>query len=277
MISRRVVDYTDHAKIGSGRFDLEGVTHLVTGRKQRALFANLPGQPVGLGVDLIAIPTRCRGPGWLGKPVYALNQSDADAALDRLTTENTLLDHVVVEDPTRPLPADASGSGTARIVDDLPERVVIETKADGPAYLVLADTFDPGWSATVDGQPAPIRPAYIAFRAVYLPGGDHTVVFTYRPAGFELGIGISVCGILLGLLFWFLPARAVPLAPDHAALDWPPRLRTWFFAALGAIVLSSVITVRDGHPALQSRWRDSFHTFTWGAGIAAMHQPGGNH
>ncbi len=80
---------------------------------------------------------------------------------------------------------DATVSGTARIVEDLPERVVVETDAATPAYLVLSDTFDPGWSATVDGQPAPIRPAYVAFRAVYLPQGKHTVVFTYRPAGFD--------------------------------------------------------------------------------------------
>jgi len=272
MISSRVVDYTDHASVGRGRFDLESVTHIVTGRKQRGLFPGLRGQPAGSAIifrNAKALP-RAR---LAGKPVYALNQSEAVAALDRLTKENTLLDHLIVEDPTRPLPADASVSGTARIVTDLPERVVVDVKADEPAYLFLADTFDPGWSATVDGQPAPIRPAYVAFRAVYLTRGDHSVVFTYRPAGFDLGLGLSGCGILLGLLFWFLPPSTVTLAPDHVALDWPPRWRTWFFVALGAIVLSSAITVRDGHPALQSRWRDSFHPFTWGAGIDAMRQP----
>ncbi len=272
MISNRVVDYTDKAVPGRGRFDLEGVTHIVTGRNHLALFSGMPGRPAGSAIVLRnkrALP-RAR---LAGKPVYALSQSDAVAVLDRLTKENTLLDHLIVEDPTRPLPADASVSGTARIVTDFPERVVVDVKADGPAYLFLADTFDPGWSATVDGHPAPIRPAYVAFRAVYVPRGDHTVVFTYRPAGFDLGLGLSGCGILLGLLFWFLPASAVPLAPDHAALDWPPRWRTWFFVALGAIVLSSIITVRDGYPALQSRWRGSFHPFTWGAGISAMRQP----
>jgi len=273
MISRRMVDYGDHAMIGRGRFDLEGVTHIVTGRKQRSLFAKLPSKPAGSAFifrNAKALP-RAR---LAGKPVYALSQSEAVGALVRLTRENTLLEHLIVEDPTRPLPADASVSGTARIVTDLPERVVIETKSDGPAYLVLSDTFDPGWSATVDGRPAQIWPGYVAFRAVYLPSGDHTVVFTYCPAGFKLGLSISSCGILLGLIFWFLPTLPVRLGPDHAALDWSPRWRTWFIGVLGAIVLSSVMTVHGGRLVFQSRWRDSFHPFTWGAGYDAMRQRG---
>ena len=98
---------------------------------------------------------------------------------------------------------------------------MIETDSTAPAYLVLSDTFDPGWSATVGGQPVPIRPAYLAFRAVYLPQGKHTVVFTYRPAGFVLGLWLSGCGILLGCFSGFGRfgglARAGPRGIELAA------------------------------------------------------------
>ena len=80
-----------------------------------------------------------------------------------------------------------------------------------PAYLVLADTFDPGWSATVDGHSAPIRPAYVAFRAVYLTPGTHKIVFTYRPAGLDLGLSLTGCGLFLGLLLWFWPSSSLML------------------------------------------------------------------
>jgi len=37
--------------------------------------------------------------------------------------------------------------------------------ADGRGFLCVADACAPGWHATVDGQPTPILPANLAFRA----------------------------------------------------------------------------------------------------------------
>lgn len=60
--------------------------------------------------------------------------------------------------PHFPAPtADAFG-GTAIITAYAPERVVIQTDADAPALLILSDAAYPGWTATVDGAPAPSTP-----------------------------------------------------------------------------------------------------------------------
>ena len=51
-----------------------------------------------------------------------------------------------------------------------------------PMIIVLLDSFDPGWSATVDDVAAQIHTVDFALRGVVVPPGTHRVVFHYRPA-----------------------------------------------------------------------------------------------
>ncbi len=78
-----------------------------------------------------------------------------------------------------------------------PDQVLIEAELAEPGYLVLTDTYYPGWRATVDGQPAEILAANHAFRAVQLDRGEHTVVFEYAPLSFRLGAWITAASVLL--------------------------------------------------------------------------------
>jgi hypothetical protein len=266
MIARRLLDYFDHVKIGTGRLDIESVSHVVTGRIARNAF--LPNEPTGAAF-VHRNPNVLPRARLVGRPVYVEDAAGGVKALERLGPENRT--RLIVEDPTRPLAASAEVSGTARIVTDLPERVVVETGSSNPAYLVLADTFDPGWSATVDGSPAPIRPAYVAFRAVALTPGPHTVVFTYRPAGFTLGLTISIVGIALAMFLWFRRGGVGPSAGDHLDLPRSVQFRKLLFLTLTVIVIVSAIWIGPGaRLSLQDRWTGSFHRFTWGAGLAAM-------
>ena len=41
-------------------------------------------------------------------------------------------------------------------VEDTPNRVAFEVETSAPGYLVLADTWYPGWRATVDGRTVPV-------------------------------------------------------------------------------------------------------------------------
>ncbi len=282
MYSRRFFDFGDPTgtkRSFAWRHDLEGDSHILLGQKLEGARGERLIGSAWLQRNPSALP-RAR---IVGRPAYAADERQALAHLVFLGDQ--LRNRVVVEDPSRPLSPSAMTSGTARIVEDLPERVVVETELLAPGYLVLADTFDPGWSATVDRQPAPIRPAYVAFRAVDLSKGKHTVVFTYRPAGFTLGLVLTVLGGVLGLLCVFLPRRPVALSPDHAPLGWSPRWRTLWFVALAVIVLASAGTTAPGQVRnvprrrpndggstlnLPGRWWDSVHTFTWGSGKAAM-------
>jgi len=80
-------------------------------------------------------------------------------------------------------------------------RVVLQARGAGDGYLVLTDSWYPGWRATVDGRETPVVRADLVFRAVFLPAGDHQVEFTYEPRSFQIGLLISLAalGVLLGL------------------------------------------------------------------------------
>src|SRR5262249_4662308 len=99
----------------------------------------------------------------------------------------------------RTLPAD-SGAGSSppqpAAVEDLgPNQVRITTNVQRPSYLVLPDASHRGWSATVDGQPAPIYVANALFRAVALDPGEHTVEMRFLPPSHVVGFISSLLAL----------------------------------------------------------------------------------
>lgn len=99
---------------------------------------------------------------------------------------------------TAPAPAlqTCSGDEQARISKRTANSVIIEARLACRGMLILADTWYPGWTATVDGRPAAIYQAYFALRGVVLEEGQHHLEFHYRPASALLGAAMSALGIL---------------------------------------------------------------------------------
>ena len=67
---------------------------------------------------------------------------------------------------------------------------------------VILDPFYPGWTATVDGKPAPILRADFAFQAVPVTAGRHELRLTYRNRWVTLGAAASLLtlAVLVGAL-----------------------------------------------------------------------------
>jgi hypothetical protein len=93
-------------------------------------------------------------------------------------------------------------------LQDVPNGVTIRADLGAPGYLVLADTWYPGWQATVDGEPAEIVRANYAFRAIWLEAGQHTVEMAYRPALILVGsiVTLAVLALLVAGL-WLARGR----------------------------------------------------------------------
>jgi Bacterial membrane protein YfhO len=131
---------------------------------------------------------------------------DARRLLRRATDLRTTV--VLDDEPPadqRPAPA-AQRSGTATVTRYEDTRVEIRTETDGRRLLVLSDVYYPGWTARIDGAPAPILLANYAFRAVSVPAGTHTVVFRYQPRSVRYGALLS---LLAGTVVLVLLLRKV--------------------------------------------------------------------
>ncbi len=94
----------------------------------------------------------------------------------------------------------AAADDRAEITAYGPELVTVHTQSARPALLVLSDSYYPGWSATVDGAPAPILATTALFRGVVVPAGSHEVIFEFTPSGWAAGLWLAALGGLFLVL-----------------------------------------------------------------------------
>ena len=89
------------------------------------------------------------------------------------------------------------------VLTESPGRIEISVDAPQDGWLVLSDTWYPGWRAGLDGKPVDIYKANYLFRAIHVPAGEHNVQFSYRPESFLIGFGISILAFCIWLVvFW---------------------------------------------------------------------------
>jgi hypothetical protein len=69
-----------------------------------------------------------------------------------------------------------------------------------PCFLVLADTFYDGWSATIDDLPVAIQRTNFAFRGVEVPAGRHRVTFEFASATLHAGLAVSATSLAAAAL-----------------------------------------------------------------------------
>ena len=91
-----------------------------------------------------------------------------------------------------------------------------------PGLLVQVDQYDPDWTATIDGKPAPIHRVNYLMRGIVVPEGVHRVRLRYRPAALEAGIRISLASAAAALV---LAAVGIVLRRRRAGPAAPPRER----------------------------------------------------
>jgi uncharacterized membrane protein YfhO len=98
---------------------------------------------------------------------------------------------------------EASNAAASRpvVTHEDSRQLVIEAEAPEDGFLLLADTFYPGWTARVDGHPTPMYRANLSVRGIQLPKGRHEVRFTFDAPGFMRGLQITLLAVST-LMLW---------------------------------------------------------------------------
>ena len=133
---------------------------------------------------------------------------DAEA-VETLITRTDLKREAVISDGLLARPAAEGFVGTARIVERRTNRLVIEASANRPGLLVVLEAHREGWTATVDGAPAPLLRTNALFRGVPLAAGRHRIEMSYLPRSVVRGAVLSALG-LAGLVALAFLARRRP-------------------------------------------------------------------
>ena len=93
---------------------------------------------------------------------------------------------------------------TIRETTYAPNKLTYHTHSAKGGVAVFSEIYFPwGWTATIDGKEAPIGRVDYVLRALRLPAGDHTVVFTFDPQEVHTTDNVakaSIAAIFVGLI-----------------------------------------------------------------------------
>jgi hypothetical protein len=109
------------------------------------------------------------------------------------------------------------------------ERVELQVSSSEDGFLVLTDSYYPGWRAAVDGVEAPVLRGNVLFRAIPINAGSYLVTLEFAPPSVYLGGLITAIAALLTLLLCVGPVlvHQVQSGPEWSAL------RRLFLSAMG--------------------------------------------
>ncbi|MDA1163391.1 MAG: YfhO family protein [Planctomycetota bacterium] len=172
-----------------------GITHVLTFEPPQ-----LP-RVIGTPAELVVVhePDSFLNPAWARgflEPIYLVQLS---RTRDRFSFADTS--------------PDQRSESRIELISYRANSATVETDTDRPETVVMTDLYFPGWTVTIDGEPADGYRFEGMFRAVDVPAGQHTIEWSYHPASVRNGLwvsGLSIFALLaIGhVRFWhFNPKR----------------------------------------------------------------------
>ena len=115
--------------------------------------------------------------------------------------DTTASQHEAAAGGSTPREFDRGGSTTCEVLRQSARFLELRVRTERPGWLVLNDSYDAGWQATVsqegNGWSTPVDRANDIMMSIAIPAGDSVVSWSYHPAGYESGKFVSLAAWLL--------------------------------------------------------------------------------
>ncbi len=128
--------------------------------------------------------------------------ANADAEMQTLQKLDTKHQAVADERFKAQLDGSKLGKGTVKITAYAPNELHYNVESEQGGVVVFSEIYYPGWTATIDGQPAePGRVNYV-LRALKVPAGKHQVKLEFRPASVNITNRIAYAALAIIMLLF---------------------------------------------------------------------------
>jgi hypothetical protein len=126
--------------------------------------------------------------------------TDEAQILERLAGDSFDLRRTAIVKTPLDIPVADSAASTLSISDFGPNHLTVVVNTAAPHFLVISQIYDPGWQATLDGQPTRLYQANSILQGVVTPAGTHTIQLHYSPPSFWRGVTLSFIALSVTLL-----------------------------------------------------------------------------
>lgn len=141
------------------------------------------------------------GNAWFVQKLSFVKNADAEInALKGLDTKH----EAVADEKFSSLSGTPLDSGSVKLTSYEANLLKYSTESPRGGVVVFSEIYYPGWTATIDGEPAEIARVNYVLRALKVPAGRHEVVMEFRPSSVSTTNAIAYAAlaiVALGFLF----------------------------------------------------------------------------
>lgn len=134
----------------------------------------------------VALPNPCvaqYGNAWFVDNVeYAENANQEIDRINDIDVRNTaVVDSKFKEALRNATSLEKDSTASVSLISYEPNKLAYKTSSAKDGVIVFSEIYYPEWTATIDGEPVDIARANYILRTMFVPKGDHTIVFSFEP------------------------------------------------------------------------------------------------